>query len=163
LSQIIGEIQEGWRELKQEISEITGHYRGKKGALIPLLQEIQNRHGYLSQDAITFLAEEIKVSENEIYGVATFYTQFKFKKPGLHQVKVCLGTACHVRGGAGIMDSVERELGIPFGETTEDGKFSLERVACVGCCALAPVVVVDENVHGKMAQSKVNKLLDKLK
>jgi NADH-quinone oxidoreductase subunit E len=149
--------------LKQEIGEITGQYRGKKGALIPLLQEIQSRFGYLSQDAISVLAEEIKVSENEIYGVATFYTQFKFKKPGLHQVKVCLGTACHVRGGASIMDSVERELGIPFGETTTDGQFSLERVACVGCCALAPVVVVDENVHGKMAQSKINKLLDDLK
>jgi NADH-quinone oxidoreductase subunit E len=145
-----------------EITEIIGIHRGKKGALIPLLQEIQNRHGYLSRDAISALAEEIKVSENEIFGVATFYTQFKFVKPGIHQVKVCLGTACHVRGGAGIMESVERELGIHPGDTTADGEFSLERVACVGCCALAPVMVVDENVHGKMAQTKLKKLLNEM-
>ena len=149
--------------MKGEISQVIALHKGKKGALIPLLQEIQEKYGYLSQDALSTLAEEIKVSENEIFGVATFYAQFKFKKPGLHQVKVCLGTACHVRGGAGIMESVERELGIHPGDTTADGKFSLERVACMGCCALAPVIVVDEKVHGKMAQTKLKKLLNELK
>jgi NADH-quinone oxidoreductase subunit E len=145
--------------LKSEISQITAPYKGKKGALIPLLQEIQDRYGYLSPEALSALAEEIKISDNEIYGVATFYAQFKFKKPGRHQVKVCLGTACHVRGGAELMQTAERELNIKQGETTSDGLFSLERVACLGCCALSPVIVVDKDIYGKLTPVKVKKVL----
>lgn len=132
-------------------------------SLIPLLQWIQMEFGYIPKEIIKVLSRKLKLSEHEIYGVATFYTQFKFIKPGEHQVKVCLGTACHVRGGSILMETFERDLKIKSGETTKDGKFGLERVACMGCCALAPVVVLDGNVHGKMSYKKVGKLIDEAK
>jgi NADH-quinone oxidoreductase subunit E len=138
---------------------LEAHGRTSKG-LIPLLQWIQTEFGYIPKEMIQVLSRKLKLSEHEIYGVATFYTQFKFIKPGEHQVKVCLGTACHVRGGAVLMETFERELKIKPGEATNDGKFGLERVACMGCCALAPVVVLDGNVHGKMSYKKVGKLID---
>ena len=102
----------------------------------------------------------MRTSESVIYGVATFYAQFRFTRPGEHQCKVCMGTACHVRGGELIMDTVQRELGVESWGTTSDYKFSLERVACFGCCALSPVVVVDNTVHSRMTPSKVKQLLD---
>ncbi len=146
--------------MKSEIKKIIKLFKDKKGALISILQEVQKKYGYLSSEAISALAEELKISENEIYGVATFYTQFKFTKPGNHQVKVCLGTACHVRGGHGIMETVERQLNIKHGETTKDSQFSLERVACMGCCALAPVMVVDNDIFGKITSTKVKNILN---
>jgi len=149
--------------MRSEIKKIVKQYAGKKGALISILQKIQEKHEYLSPDAISTLADELKISENVIYGVATFYTQFKFTKPGKHQVKVCLGTACHVRGGHGLMETVERQLDIKHGEKTKDSQFGLERVACMGCCALAPVMVVDDNIYGKITSIKVKNTLDKYK
>lgn len=149
--------------MRSEIKKITTQFTGKKGALISILQDVQKKFGYLSKEAISALAEELKISENEIYGVATFYTQFKFTKPGKHQIKVCLGTACHVRGGHGIMEEVERQLTIKHGETSKDSQFSLERVACMGCCALAPVMVADDNIYGKVAPIKVKNILAKYK
>ena len=147
--------------LKSEIKKITERFKDKKGALISILQQIQSKYGYLSQEAISAVADELKISEHEIYGVATFYTQFKFVKPGDHQVKVCLGTACHVGGGGSVMETVERQLDIKHGETTNDSHFSLERVACMGCCALAPVMVVDKEIYGKVASTKVENILTK--
>ena len=126
-----------------------------------MLQEIQIKYGYLPKDAISTLAEELKISESEIYGVATFYTQFRFIKPAHHQVKVCLGTACHVRGGNGIMETIERQLYIKHGEKTKDSQFSLDRVACMGCCALAPVMVVDKDIYGKVTLTKADSILNK--
>jgi len=149
--------------MRSEIKKIVKQYAGKKGALISILQEIQKKYEYLSPESISALSEELKISENVIYGVATFYTQFKFSKPGKHKVKVCLGTACHVRGGHGLMETVERQLDIKHGETTKDTKFSLERVACMGCCALAPVMVVDDDIYGKLTSTKVKNKLDKYK
>jgi NADH-quinone oxidoreductase subunit E len=105
------------------------------------------------------VAEHLEVAACEIYGVATFYNQFRFQPPGKHQIKVCLGTACHVKGGDIILESFERKLGISEGQTTPDREFSIDRVACVGCCALAPVAIVDETVHGKVAPSKVEGLI----
>jgi NADH-quinone oxidoreductase subunit E len=148
--------------MTDDIGHIVRKYRGKRGALIQTLQEIQNRFGYLSQDAISALAEETEISESQIYGVASFYAKFKFKRPGLHQIKVCLGTSCHVSGGEGVMESAERLLAIRYGSTTNDGNFSLERVACLGCCGLAPVVVVDGEVHGKIEYRRLAKLIDGL-
>ena len=107
------------------------------------------------------ISSYLGISENDIYSVASFYAQFRFQRPGDHTIKVCLGTACHVRGGERIADSVERELGIKPGETTEDFKFSMERVACFGCCALAPVLVVDEDVYSRVTPVKVKEILDK--
>jgi NADH-quinone oxidoreductase subunit E len=149
--------------MNSEIKKIVMKYMGKKSALISLLQEIQEKHGYLSKNVISGLGEELKISESEIYGVATFYSQFKFKKPGKHQVKVCLGTACHVRGGHDLMRNVERQLNIKHGEKTKDSQFSLERVACMGCCALAPVLVVDKDIYGKTTSTKVKQILNKYK
>ena len=149
--------------MNSEIRKIIEPFKDKRGALITILQDIQNKYGYLSKEAIFSLADELKLSENEIYGVATFYTQFRFTKPGDHQVKVCLGTACHVRGGQGLMETVERQLNIKHGEKTKDSQFSLERVACMGCCALAPVMVVDNDIYGKVTSTKIKTILQKYK
>ncbi len=149
-------------EDSDEIGQLIAPYRGKRGALIQILQEIQNNYGYVSRDAISAISEETEIAESEIYGVASFYSQFKFKKIGLHQIKVCLGTSCHVSGGESIMESVERHLGIRYGSTTDDDKFGLERVACMGCCGLSPVIVIDGIVHGKIEHKKLVKLLNKL-
>ena len=127
--------------------------------LIPILQEIQKVEKYLSIEAVSDVSRFLDISENEIYSVASFYTQFRFIRPGEHIIKVCLGTACHVLGGERILESAQQELGILSGQTTDDLKFSLERVACVGCCALAPVVVVDEDIHAKVIPAKVKKII----
>ena len=127
--------------------------------IIPMLQMIQERYSYLSKDAIKLVADHVGTTASEVYGVATFYNQFKFNPPGKHRIKVCLGTACHVKGGDIILENFERKLGIKYGETTSDREFNLERVACVGCCALAPVAIIDDNVQGNMAPSKVEGIL----
>jgi NADH-quinone oxidoreductase subunit E len=131
----------------------------ERGQLIPLLQMIQEELGYLPPQALEMVAGHLDISPSEVFGVATFYNQFRFHPPGKHPVKVCLGTACHVKGGDIILENFERKLGIKQGQTSEDREFSLERVACVGCCALAPVAVVDRTLHGHMAPSKVEGLI----
>ena len=142
--------------------DIEGRLQGfekERKNLIPMLQMIQERHAYLLPDAIQLVADALELALCEVYGVATFYNQFRFHPPGKHHMKVCLGTACHVRGGDIILENFERKLGIGHGETTPDREFSIERVACVGCCALAPVVIVDETAHGHVAPSKVEGLI----
>ncbi|MEE8540346.1 MAG: NADH-quinone oxidoreductase subunit NuoE [Desulfobacterales bacterium] len=131
----------------------------EKGNLIPILQMIQERHAYIPPEAMQIVAEHLQIPASEVYGVATFYNQFRFNPPGKHPVKVCLGTACHVKGGDIILENFERKLEISEGETSPDREFSLERVACVGCCALAPVGIVGDKVHGYMVPSKVEGLL----
>jgi NADH-quinone oxidoreductase subunit E len=133
-----------------------------KKDVIPWLQRAQAERGFISPEAIRTISRALKVSENEIYGVATFYTQFRFKPPGKHNIKVCLGTACHVGGGQNFMEVMKIDKNLGHGETSPDGKFSLERVACLGCCALAPVVVVNEEVHGRMNRVTFTKLLETL-
>lgn len=134
-------------------------FKKERKNLIPILQIIQQRRAYLSPEAIKMVAEHLEIATCEVYGVATFYNQFRFNPPGKHPIKVCLGTACHVRGGDIILENFERKLGIREGETTPDREFGIERVACVGCCALAPVGIVDETVHGHMAPSKVEGII----
>jgi NADH-quinone oxidoreductase subunit E len=143
--------------LKLEASE------KQRGNLIPILQMVQNKLAYLPPESLKLVAQHLKIPESEVYGVATFYNQFRFHPPGKHQIKVCLGTACHVRAGDIILENFERKLEISDGETTPDREFSIERVACVGCCALAPVAIIDETVHGHMAPSKVEGLLLRIK
>jgi NADH-quinone oxidoreductase subunit E len=133
---------------------------GKPADLIPVLQRVQRAEGYLSPEAVRRISRWLKVSENEVFGVATFYAQFRFNPPGRHHIKACLGTACHVKGGEQILDVLERRLGIKPGETTEDGKYDLERVACLGCCALAPVITIDDKTYGQMSVLKVQRSLD---
>ena len=138
--------------------QLAGFTRGR-GDLIPILQMIQGKMAYLPPDAISIVADHLGLSPSEVYGVATFYNQFKFNPPGRNPVKVCLGTACHVKGADIILENFERKLDIKEGQTTPDREFSIERVACVGCCALAPVALVGETVHGHMAPSKVEGLV----
>ncbi len=145
--------------MQQEISCILKRFTHDRGNLLPILQGIQEKYRYLAPCALQMVARHLKISSCEVYGVATFYNQFRFHPPGRHQIKVCLGTACHVRGGDIILENFERKLGIKPGETTPDREFSIDRVACVGCCALAPVAVVDDTVHGHMAPSKVEGLM----
>jgi NADH-quinone oxidoreductase subunit E len=145
--------------LVEQLAEILDPYKGERGTLIPALQKVQQSFGYLSQEAVSQIAKFLKVSESEIFGVASFYAQFRFSRPGEHSVKVCLGTACHVRGGVRILETLQRELGIEPGGTTEDYKFSLERVACFGSCALAPVAVIDDKVYGRMTTTKAKEIL----
>jgi len=143
----------------ERLSPILAPYRGQRGALIPVLQRVQEEIGYLPEEAISEIALFLGVPESEVYGVASFYAQFRFIRQGEHTIKVCQGTACHVRGGRRILEAVEREVSIQPGETTEDYKFSLERVACFGSCALAPVLVVDKTVYGRMTTAKARRVL----
>lgn len=146
-------------EALKHVASKLGSYEEQRGNLIPILQMVQETLKYLPSEAIKLVAKHLQILECEVYGVATFYNQFRFHPPGKHPIKVCLGTACHVRGGDIILENFERKLGIHSGETTPDREFSIEKVACVGCCALAPVAIIDETVHGHMAPSKVEGLL----
>ena len=128
-------------------------FTGENGDLIPVLQKVQSEEGYISPESIRRISRFLKISENEVYGVATFYTQFRFERPGRHSIKVCLGTACHVQGGQVICETLERNLGIYAGQTTPDGRFDMQRVACLGCCSLAPVIQIDENIHSKVVST----------
>lgn len=145
--------------MQKKIEKIMKPYEEEKGSLIPILQAVQKEYGFISEEAVATIAKGIKLSEHEIYGVATFYAQFRFTKPGDHLIKVCLGTACHVKGGERIMDMAEKSLNIRSGETTQDSVFSLERVACMGCCALAPVMVVDNNIYASVASAAVDRII----
>ena len=134
-------------------------YRGKKGSLIPLLQEVQGLYGFVPAEVIELIARELDVFPARIYGVVTFYTQFRLDPPGKHTIRVCQGTACHVMGGKDILDFLTRELGISDGQTTKDGLFSLERVACLGCCGMAPVVQVDEEFFGNVTVQRMDEIV----
>lgn len=140
--------------------EILQTYEQHRDSLIPILQGVQEKFGYISEASVEEIARYLDVSQSYIYGVATFYTQFRFTRPGDHMIRVCLGTACYVRGGSQIVDEIGRYLGISPGATTPDYKFSLERVACFGSCALSPVIVVDDKVYGRMTPRKVKKILE---
>ncbi|MEX1328698.1 MAG: NADH-quinone oxidoreductase subunit NuoE [Desulfobacterales bacterium] len=142
-------------QIKTDLAKI-GNDRSK---LIPILQLVQQKLAYLPPESIHLVADHLDISSSEVYGVATFYNQFRFNPPGKNPVKVCLGTACHVKGGDIILENFERKLEIREGETTPDREFSVDRVACVGCCALAPVTVVGETVYGHMQPSKVEGLV----
>ncbi len=127
--------------------------------LIPMLQAVQRTFAYLPAEAIEMVARHLNLSPSDVYGVATFYNQFRFNPPGRHPVRVCMGTACHVKGGEIILEHFERKLEIREGETTPDREFSIDRVACVGCCALAPVALMGETLHGHMMTGKVEGLI----
>ena len=138
---------------------ILSAYDNSKGNLIPVLQHIQGELGYIAPQAMQEVAAHLEIPPVDVYGVVTFYNQFRLTPPGKHQVKVCMGTACHMKGAQIIMDSWQRRLEIKVGETTQDREFSLERVACVGCCTMAPVMLYDEEVQAKATPSRVDGLL----
>ena len=146
-------------EIKEKLDEILSHYTGKKEELIPILQETQEYFGYLSLEVMQKIARFLKIPDSAVFGVSTFYAQFKFSPTGRRKVKLCRGTACHVRGASRILDEVVKRLGIKPGETSDDMEYSLETIACFGSCALAPVMVVDSNVYGRMTPKKVSEIL----
>ena len=146
-------------EIKRQARAILKPYPRERGKLIRILQETQGKLGYLPREAMLDIASFLGVPGSEVFSVATFYNQFRFIPPGRHQIKVCLGTACQIKGGRVILESWERELDITEGETSADREFSLERVACVGCCAMAPVTVVDEQVEGNVSPTRVKGVL----
>jgi NADH:ubiquinone oxidoreductase subunit E len=135
-------------------------FAGEAADLIPVLQRLQAAEGYLATESLSRIARWLKITENEIYGVATFFAQFRFSPPGRHLLKVCLGTACHVKGGEQMLDVLRRRLGIEPGETTADLQYQLERVACLGCCALAPVFTFDDRIYGQSSVLKIQETLD---
>ncbi len=145
--------------VRNQTSDILRSYSGERRNLIPILQDIQDKLGYLPREAIKQAAKFMRITEIEVLGVATFYNQFRLNPPGKHPIKVCLGTACHMKGGQIILEAWQRRLGIKVGETTADREFSLERVACIGCCAMAPVAVVEENVQGRVSPTRVDGIL----
>ncbi|MBW2635055.1 MAG: NAD(P)H-dependent oxidoreductase subunit E, partial [Deltaproteobacteria bacterium] len=138
-------------KMLRDIEGRLGVFGRERGSLIPILQMIQEKYQYLPKGALEIVGRHLEIPSAEVFGVATFYNQFRFHPPGRHPIKVCLGTACHVRGGDIILENFERKLEIKEGETTPDQEFSIEKVACIGCCALAPVALVGETVHGGMA------------
>ncbi len=142
------------------LQQLLQKYPKHRSSVIPLLQEIQEHYGYISAPAVDAMAEYLDISASEIYGVASFYTQFKFTPPGKYIIQICQGTACHVRASSIVLEALREELNIEPGHTTPDGLFTLERVACVGCCALAPVMVINGKVYAQMTQEKVREVID---
>jgi len=149
--------------IKENLSEILSHYNGTRDELIPILQEAQEQFGYLPSEVMLGIAKFLRLSESTVFGVATFYAQFKFVPSGKRTVKICRGTACHVRGATRILDEAEKRLGIKPGGTTDDLEYSLETIACFGSCALAPVMVIDDKVCGRMTPTKVGQILSDTK
>jgi len=135
----------------------------KEGALIPLLQKAQSSLGYISPEAVEAISEALEISESEVYGVATFYAEFKLFRPGEHNIKVCLGTSCYLKGGRRLLDHLMRRLDVQPGSTTKDGKFSLETVACLGCCSKSPVMSVDGVIYGDLSPSQADSILSRLR
>ena len=146
-------------DFKERLDLILSHFSRDRSNLIPILQEVQQEFGYLPEDVMQKIADFLRLSNSTVYSVITFYAQFKLVPSGKKIVRVCRGTACHVRGGARILREIEKQLGIKPGETTEDREYSLETIACFGSCALAPVMVVDQDVYGRLTTSKVGKIL----
>ena len=143
-----------------EIDKIANKYQRDQAALIQVLLDVQNEYNWLPEAALRRIGERLGVAFSEVYRVASFYKALSLSPRGRHQVRVCLGTACHVRGAPRILEQVEQALNIKAGDTTGDMKFTLERVNCLGCCALGPVMVVDGEAHGKLAMAKVEKVLN---
>jgi len=141
------------------VDEVLNNNSKNREDLIPTLQKVQAKLGYLPALAMEKIAEGLKVPAADVYGLATFYNQFRLNPPGKHQVKVCLGTACYMVGGDITLESFERRMEIREGETSHDRLYSLERVACVGCCTMAPVVVVDDQVEGKVTPTRVDGIM----
>lgn len=146
-----------------KVEKVLEKYKDARGALIPILQSVQVGYGYLPEPIIDFIAERLKISTSEIIGVATFYAQFHLNPRGQHIIKVCCGTACHVKNAKSLSAKVHEKLKINVNETSKDKLFTFEEVSCLGACGIAPVVVIDEDVHGELSADKLGGILDKYK
>jgi len=144
------------------VERVVAKYHGRKRSLIPILQDLQEHYRWLPAEVLDEVARRLDLSPAHVWSVATFYKSFSLEPRGRHTCTVCLGTACHVRGGAAILEHFERKLGVPEGRTSADGEYTLERVNCLGACALAPLVVVDGEYYGQMTETKANEVLKKI-
>lgn len=145
---------------EKELLDLFAKWRGTKGSLIPVLQAAQAIYGYLPKEVLLRIARELKLPPSRVFGVVTFYAQFHLQPRGRNIVRVCLGTACHVRGASKIYERTQSELGIGDGETTEDLRFTLETVACLGCCGLSPVIMINDDSHGRLTPDKLRGIID---
>lgn len=152
-------MTKSYREHEEDVLDFRIFSR-QQNQLIPVLQYCQSQRGYISREDVMQIAEYLGIAEAHVYGVASFYTQFRFEKPGDHQVRICLGTACHVQGGKTLSDEIQKIVGIGPGEISEDHSYEFHEVACLGCCAQAPVVELDGRIHGKVTRKKLNQILE---
>lgn len=151
------------QEVKEKLTEILVQCEQDRSRLIPVLQQTQETFGYLPAEAIGAIASHLGMTDVQVYGVASFYNHFRFIPLGKNPIQMCLGTACHMVGGPLVLEALERALGINVGGITEDGEFSLDRVACIGCCGLAPVMVISDKIYPKCTSTKVDEVLVNLK
>lgn len=152
---------EGTAEQMSALLDSIRAHKGEAGALMPVLHEAQNIYGYLPAEVQTVIAEELNVPLAEVYGVATFYSQFSLAPKGKHRISVCLGTACYVKGSDKVLEAIEKELRISCGECTPDKKFSIDSCRCVGACGLAPVMMIDDDVYGRLTEKDIPDILEK--
>lgn len=145
------------------IDRVVEKYEGQEGSLIPILHQVQQVYGYLPEDVQAYIAEKLDIPLSEVYGVVSFYTLFSTLPKGKNKISICLGTACYVRGAGQIVSEFEKQLGIKVGETTDDGQFTLEGCRCLGACGLAPVLTVNEKVHGRLTPNDVTSIISKYK
>ncbi len=148
-------------EQSEKIDQIIEKFKNEKGTIIGLMQDIHGEYRYLPEEVLLRVSAELDIPMAKLYTLATFYKSFRLEPVGKHHVRVCIGTACHVNGATKIVETLERELGVKSGQTTEDNQFTLETVNCLGACALGPLVLVDGEYHGKIDQGKLKKLLNK--
>ncbi len=148
---------------QSEIDTIIEEYERKESAILAILQRIQSKEHYLPKEDLEYVSQKLNIPLSSIFRIATFYNALSLKPRGRHKIDVCLGTACHVRGGEKILEKLERELKISVGETTKDKRFSLDSVRCLGCCSLGPVAVIDGQVYGRLTQEKIPSLLKEFK
>lgn len=151
----------GNKEQEKELREFIAEAKTERGALMPILQKAQDIYGYLPIEVQTIIAEDLGISLSEVYGVVTFYSQFSLNPKGEHRISICLGTACYVKGADKILEALEEKLGIKVGGCTPDGLFSLDACRCVGACGLAPVMMIDEDVYGRMTVDMIDDILNK--
>ncbi|MDR3197504.1 MAG: NADH-quinone oxidoreductase subunit NuoE [Planctomycetaceae bacterium] len=157
MNSAVQSIEEGIKKI------LVGYPNAGRDSLIPILQEIQEKQGFLSREAVVIVGRMLNLPASKIYGVATFYNQFRFTPQGRFHIQICRGTACHVKGSAAVLDSLKRELKVEAGETTRDGLFSLEVVACIGACGLAPVMNIDGNFHANLTTQMIPGILNQYK
>lgn len=152
---------QGTPEQEAQLKEVIAKHRDQRGGLMPTLQEAQGIYGYLPEEVQIMIADGLGMPLSEVYGVATFYSQFSLTPKGKHRISICLGTACYVKGSDKVLEAVEKKLGIKSGECTPDGLFSIDACRCVGACGLAPVMLVDEDVYGKLLPEQVDAIIEK--
>lgn len=148
-------------KIDEKLEKIAKKYKNVEGGIISALHEVQDNYGYISSTAQKYLSKELNVPMSEIYGIITFYSRFSLVPKGKYNIQVCMGTACYVKGSEKVLNRFKEKLGIKEGETTSDGKFSIESVRCIGACGLAPAIVINEEVYGKMDEKKVDELIEK--